>query len=145
MTGNTEFSIVVGIDGSPSSREAYRWARWHAGLTGGHITAVTSWEIPMAYGWSGPGLDEFESAADEALTDILQDDGDSNTRTVDKRVVQGHPANVVLTAVDDVAADMLVLGSRGHGGFVGAVLGSVSQYCVAHAPCPVLIVRDQRS
>lgn len=145
MTGDAKFSIVVGIDGSPSSRQAYAWARWHAGLTGGRITAVTSWEIPMAYAWAGPGLDEFEAAADQTLNEVLQDDGGAEDGSVDKRVARGHPANVVLTAVEDVGAGLLVLGSRGHGGFVGAVLGSVSQYCVAHAPCPVLIVREQRS
>jgi nucleotide-binding universal stress UspA family protein len=55
-------------------------------------------------------------------------------------VVQGHPAQVLLDA--SAGAELLVIGSRGHGGFVGAMLGSVGQHCVHHATCPVVIIRD---
>ena len=56
-----------------------------------------------------------------------------------RHVAEGHPAGVLLAQVE--GADMLVVGSRGHGGFTGMLLGSVSQHVVAHAPCPVVVVR----
>jgi len=62
--------------------------------------------------------------------------------TVRARVAQGHPAFALIRCAR--GADLLVLGSRGHGGFVGALLGSVAQHCVHHAPCPAVIVRGAR-
>ena len=61
---------------------------------------------------------------------------------VEPLVVYGHAADVLVRAAE--GADLLVVGSRGHGGFAGMLLGSISQHCVQHAPCPVLILRDGR-
>ena len=58
---------------------------------------------------------------------------------VSSTVREGNPAKILLEAAD--GADLLVVGSRGHGGFAEALLGSVSQHCVHHAPCPVVIIR----
>ena len=58
---------------------------------------------------------------------------------IEQEVLEGHPAQLLVTAAE--GADLVVVGSRGHGGFVGMLLGSVSQHVAAHAPCPVLVVR----
>jgi nucleotide-binding universal stress UspA family protein len=74
------------------------------------------------------------------LTDTLNELGIEPPVTVRATVAEGHPADVLVRAAR--GADLLVVGSRGHGGFAGSLLGSVSQYCVHHAACPVLVVRD---
>lgn len=132
--------IVVGVDGSPASADALSWAARQAELTGAAIEAVTSWEYPMAFG-GYPAANEIDwpanarSVLDSALDQALGEAADPVTRTV----VEGHPAKVLIDAA--AGAELLVVGSRGHGGFAGLLLGSVSEYVVAHAPCPVLVVR----
>ncbi len=139
--------VVVGIDGSPASIEAVRWAAGYARMTGADLEAVTSWQPPTGYGAGlglGASFDTLEidwpgvasSSLSEALMTALPDDNDSVKRTV----VCGHPAAALLTAAK--GADLLVVGSRGHGGFAGMLLGSVSTHLVAHAPCPVVVVRQ---
>jgi len=137
--------IVAGVDGSPSSLAALRWAQQHAEFTGGVVEAVSAWHIPAAtvgYGFA-PGVaadlgyleEQAKKHLEEAITAAV---GPAHPR-VYGRVVQGFPAEVLLTAAKD--ADLLVLGSRGHGGFADLLLGSVSQHCVHHAHCPVVIMR----
>lgn len=135
--------IVVGVDGSPTSVRALRWAAGQAAVTGAQVHAVMAWMPPSDYalgsgyvadvGWAEDTAAVLEKTIEEAL------DGDA-AEQVERRVVRGHPAQVLLDAA--VGADLLVVGSRGHGGFTGMLLGSVSQHLVAHAPCPVLVVRD---
>jgi nucleotide-binding universal stress UspA family protein len=148
--GNTKSAprIVVGIDGSPSSRAALRWAVRQAGLINGTVDAVMAWEIPMvaqSYGWAPVYVEEtgdFEAAAKERMESVLGAELDpADSQRVSSRVINGHPAQVLLDAACD--ADLLVIGRRGHGSFAEALLGSVSQHCVHHAHCPVLIVRDE--
>ena len=138
--------IVVGVDGSPSSRAALRWAVTQAVLTGGTVNAVMAWQFPRilrAAAWAPIYVDEaagLEEEARKTLDAVISDEvkpGDSHLVTA--RVVQGDPCLVLRQASAD--ADLLVLGSRGHGGFADALLGSVGQYCVHHAHCPVLIMR----
>jgi nucleotide-binding universal stress UspA family protein len=133
--------IVVGVDGSSSSEEALHWAIRQARLTGRTVDAVISWDIPANYG-VGPILDvDWEGAATSTLKDAVAKVVDSpDADRVSQRVVKGHPAPVLLDAAAD--ADLLVVGSRGRGGFKGMLLGSVSQHVVARAPCPVAVVRD---
>jgi nucleotide-binding universal stress UspA family protein len=137
--------IVVGVDGSPSSRSALRWAVGQAALTGGTVEAVIAWRIPMAlsgYAWAPISMDEeanLEQDARKTLDAVISDEVDPADRhRITVRVVNGHAADVLLDAA--AGADLLVVGSRGHGGFADALLGSVGQYCVHHAHCPVMIM-----
>jgi nucleotide-binding universal stress UspA family protein len=81
--------------------------------------------------------------ADEPLSETVASTipADSGV-SVRQRAVAGHPARALLDAAD--GADLLVVGSRGHSGFAGMLLGSVSQHCVHHSPCPVLVIRGHR-
>ncbi len=134
--------IVVGVDGSVPSRAALRWAIRQASLVGATVEAVITWEYPAAYGWGMTLVDtEVAAYAGKALTEaVAQEAGPDCQVTVRERVERGNTAQVLLTAAQ--GAELLVLGSRGHGGFAGALLGSVGQHCVQHSPCPVVIVRD---
>jgi nucleotide-binding universal stress UspA family protein len=138
--------IVVGVDGSPTSRAALRWAARQAKFTDGTVDAVIAWEIPMvlqSYGWAPVYVEEagdFEADARKTLDAVISEEvGPTDSKRVRSLVVNGHPAQALIDAAD--GADLLVVGSRGHGSFAEALLGSVSQHCVHHAPCPVLIVR----
>jgi nucleotide-binding universal stress UspA family protein len=135
---------VVGVDGSPASMAALRWAIRQAKLTGSEVEAVTAWRYPSGYGFA-PIADEatdFEGDAAKILADALNEvAGVGADVIVCPSVVEGHPAEVLVRAAR--GADLLVMGSRGHGGFAGALLGSVSQHCVHHAACPVVIIREK--
>jgi nucleotide-binding universal stress UspA family protein len=138
--------IVVGVDGSAPSRAALRWAVRQAALTGGTVDAVLAWQIPavpQGYGWVPVFIEEEGNFADDARkridTVISEEVGPADSQRVTSRVVQGLPAQVLIDAAG--GADLLVVGSRGHGGFTEALLGSVGQHCVHHAPCPVMIMR----
>jgi nucleotide-binding universal stress UspA family protein len=135
--------IVVGVDGSDASNDALRWAARQAELTGSALVAVNSWQFPAAaYGAVMPLPDDFDSAGasqkivDQAIDETL---GDHPAVQVSTVVAEGPPALELLKAAQN--ADLLVVGSRGHGAFVGMLLGSVSEHCVAHSPCPVVVVR----
>ncbi|MEU6860371.1 universal stress protein [Glycomyces sp. NPDC046736] len=136
--------IVVGIDGSAASSRALAWALRQAALTGGTVEAVQAWEVPAAYGTGMmviPNADEFEAAAKDTLARTVdQVAGNDPGVPVEQHVVAGHPAKALIGAAEGAA--LLVVGSRGHGGFVGTLVGSVSQYCVSHATCPVVVVRE---
>jgi nucleotide-binding universal stress UspA family protein len=144
LTGQ-ERRIVVGVDGSDSSKAALRWTIRQAKLTGSTVDAVTAWHYPPAYGWASvaDGAVDFEGNAKQLLTEALAEvSGLEPDVPVHPLVTEGHPADVLLHAAR--GADLLVVGSRGHGGFTSALLGSVSLYCVLHAHCPVLVLRDER-
>ena len=144
MTGQ-ERRIVVGVDGSGSSKAALRWAIRQAKLTGSSVVAVTSWRYPTPYGLT-PGTGgafDFETNAKNTLTEALAEvSGLEPAVPVRPLVTEGIAAEVLLHEAR--GADLLVVGSRGHGGFASALLGSVSMYCVLHAHCPVLVLRDGR-
>jgi nucleotide-binding universal stress UspA family protein len=135
--------IVVGVDGSAASRAALGWAVRQAKLSGARVEAVTAWEVPLALRtpWP-PGLStDFRKAAADTLADAVADTPDADGRVeIRSEVVEGNPAQVLLDA--SAGAELLVVGSRGHGGFVDALLGSVGQHCVHHATCPVVVIRD---
>jgi nucleotide-binding universal stress UspA family protein len=146
QTAASDRRIVVGVDSSPNSKTALRWAVAQARLTGAGIEAVAAWQEPVmagdASGWT-PVVYDGDSLAvitEKILAETVADVVEQQSEPVDiaTRVVQGHPAQVLLEAAD--GAQMLVLGSRGHGTFTGILLGSVSQHCVQHAPCPVVVV-----
>ncbi|MFD4587330.1 universal stress protein [Streptomyces sp. NPDC058423] len=136
--------IVVGVDGSPSSRAALRWAVRYAGLVGATVDAVAAWDVPGARSWSAPAVDtEFdEEQAERGLVEEVRDVlGESGASRVHERLVRGDAAEVLLDAAE--GAQALVVGSRGRGGFRRALLGSVSHQCAVHASCPVVIVRPE--
>jgi len=138
-----EHRIVVGVDGSDSSKAALRWAIRQAKLTGSSVDAVTAWHYPPAYGWApvADGGTDLEGNAKEALTGALNEvSGLEPEIPVRPLVHKGHAAEVLLGAAR--GADLLVVGSRGHGGLTSAMVGSVSLQCVLHAHCPVLVLRD---
>lgn len=132
--------IVVGVDGSKASIDALRWADRQASLTGADLEAVSAWELPVSSGEYaiGVGID-WEGNAQGILDTAIDGARLSSGQPASRRVVEGHPAQVLIKAA--VGAELLVVGSRGHGGFVGMLLGSVSEHVCAHAPCPVLVVR----
>lgn len=132
--------IVVGIDGSPASVEALRWALAQAALTNSRVEAVTSWQNPAQYGFefANDQVDWIDLAR-STLDTAIKEAGDGGPVELESTIVNGHPAQVLVRA--SVGAQLLVVGSRGHGGFVGMLLGSVSEHVIAHASCPVLVIR----
>lgn len=132
--------IVVGVDGSQWSKAALAWAVRQAELTGAVVEAVTAWELPATSGLDPQLYLDYPAAAAKMLTDAIAEVG--SRATVHPRVKPGHPAEVLVGASD--GAELLVVGSRGHGGFMGALLGSVSLHCIRHAHCPVVVIRGTR-
>jgi nucleotide-binding universal stress UspA family protein len=136
-----ERRIVVGVDGSGPSMAALRWAIRQARLTGATVDAVTAWRYPSGHGW-GPVIDvpaDFEGDAKRTLTQALAEvSGLDPEVPVRPLVLEGHAAEVLLRTAE--GAQLLVVGSRGHGGFASALLGSASMHCVLHARCPVLVL-----
>ncbi|MFJ6662470.1 universal stress protein [Streptomyces sp. NPDC091383] len=138
--------IVVGVDGSEGSRHALGWAVRQAELTGGRVEAVIAWDIPQfhgALGWMPPSSSDeaaLEERARSEVTSAVEEAVAAHPGVqVDTVARYGTPAGVLLEAARDAA--LLVVGSRGLGGFKGLLLGSVAQHCVQHAPCPVLVLR----
>jgi nucleotide-binding universal stress UspA family protein len=138
----TEPRIVVGIDGSPDSQIALEWAVRQAELTSSTLEVVTTWEWPNTYGAPFALPAEYDPDADarrvleEAVAPIH---AAHPSVTIRASAVKGPPAP---TLVDlSQGADLLVVGSRGHGEFAGMLIGSVSNHCVSHAHCSVVVVR----
>ena len=137
-------TIVVGIDGSKQGEAALAFAAREAGLRGDRLVIVCAWEIPMMIEPVGayPG-EPFESLREEAENVIqaaLARVAELEPSVVcEGKVIEGQVASVLLK--ESKQADMLVVGSRGRGGFASLLLGSVSQQVVHHAPCPVVVVR----
>lgn len=137
--------IVVGIDGSEASKNALRWAARLAGPLGARIDAVAVWELTSTYGWSAlPPLysphPEIEKSLNQVVDEVFGADRPADLRV---KVLEGAAANVLLRASQ--GALMLVVGSRGLGGFAGLLLGSVSAKLAEHASCPVLVVHADGS
>jgi nucleotide-binding universal stress UspA family protein len=132
--------IVVGVDGSEPSKEALRWAARIAKAEGAHIDAIAAWEFPTSLGWTvlptdySPKLD-IEKSLTETVDEVF---GENRPADMVLRSFEGSAAKVLLTA--GKGALMIVVGSRGHGGFMGLLLGSVSAKVAEHATCPVLVV-----
>lgn len=144
--------VVVGIDGSPCSARALAWAAHEARTHGAELSVVTSYTVPLppvdggyaAPHWAGEAAwrhqDQLrENATWVQRTTLSETLGEHAGLVVDTDVVEGSAAQALLDASKD--ADLLVVGTRGHGGFAGMLLGSVSQHVVPHAACPVTVVR----
>lgn len=132
--------IVVGVDGSESSRAALAWALQQAELTEAPVDAVIAWEYPVfSVGQVLLPPEDPESRAARALSEAVTATVRGQPVEVRQRVVAGHPAQTLIDAARN--ARLLVVGSRGLGTFSAALLGSVALYCIQHAPCPVVVVR----
>jgi nucleotide-binding universal stress UspA family protein len=136
--------IVAGIDGSPSSLAALEWAARQADLTGSTLVVVAGWRLPGTYAAAGI-TDDYDPAAE--MQTVL----DHSLRAIQHRhrtlrttgqLIYGYPGPALVDASRD--ADLLVVGSRGHGEFTDILLGSVGMHCVTHAHCPVLVYRSDR-
>ena len=139
-------AIVVGVDGSPGSVDALKFALEEARVRSAAVKAVAAWHIPPgAYGNGfaatpiSPAM--FEANAKAGLEKALAQAGTASSGVaVESTVREGQAADVLLEAAR--GAELLVVGSRGRGGFAGLLLGSVGQQCAHHAVCPVAIVPD---
>src|SRR4051794_26073155 len=137
--------IVVGIDGSDSSKNALRWAQSMAEHGSGSVEAVIAWQIMPTYAWAGaywgamPGEPDPASVAEKVLSQVVDEVfGAHRPAALELTVAEGSPAGVLVERSKEAA--MVVVGSRGHGGFTGLLLGSVSEAVAEHAACPVLVV-----
>ncbi len=133
--------IVIGVDGSDASLDALRWALHQAHLTNCEVEAINSWHVPNEYAELVAGRIDWDANAQEILEDSLATVKNDEDVKVIRTVTEGHPAAVLTDASTN--ADLLVVGSRGHGGFAGMLLGSVSVHVSAHAHCPVVVIRHQ--
>jgi nucleotide-binding universal stress UspA family protein len=139
--------IIVGVDGSTEAQRALEWALREAAVRGARVRAVHAYEIPVAYtGYHAGGVmispelteraqEEAEQLLEKVIAAVEVPEGVHVQREV---VADLQPAQALIAQSKD--ADMLVVGSRGRGGFTGLLLGSVSQQCVHHATCPVVVV-----
>ena len=141
--------IVVGIDGSEGARRALEWALEEAKLRDARIVVIHAWLEPAAVAGgsvvSAGGVEPeiFEEAAERTLHELLISvDTDGLPHGLESHVVAGAPAHALVEASRE--ADLVVVGSRGLGGFSGLLLGSVSQQVAHHATCPVVIIPTHR-
>ncbi|HEY6533745.1 MAG TPA: universal stress protein [Acidimicrobiales bacterium] len=136
--------IVVGVDGSVGSRSALRWAHAEAVLRSCPLEVVLVWQFPVmtslpAFG-AVPPPEDLSGDSEASLQATLQEEGVASTDAVPvtATVAEGAAAAALIEVAKD--ADLLVVGSRGRGGFTGLLLGSVSQQCTMHGRCPVVVV-----
>lgn len=134
--------IVVGVDASEPSKSALRWAFRQAEMTGAPLRVVMSWDLPATAYWAviPEGLNfeaDTRKVLDETVNEVLGPDPGVDVTAV---VTEGRPAAALID--ESKGASLLVVGSRGHGAFAGMLLGSVSEHCVSHAHCPVVVVRE---
>lgn len=140
-----ERRIVVGVDGSRSSKAALRWAIRQASITDMDVEAIAAWTIPTYYGYSlfadGVQADDIAGPARRMIIKTIDEVGGADAEgKITSAVIHGDAAQVLVDA--SARAALLVLGNRGHSVLAEALLGSVSQRCVHHATCPVVIVQD---
>jgi nucleotide-binding universal stress UspA family protein len=141
--------VIVGIDGSAHSARALEWAVTQAALQRAAVTVITVNTVP-ASPWSGhpvvlaqdPAvLDRMRQAAEEMTVKVTSQLGEARPASVTVRAINGFPSKELIDASRD--ADLLVVGSRGAGGFARLMVGSTSDQVVHHAHCPVVVVRSE--
>lgn len=134
--------VVVGVDGSDGSRAALRWSAAEATQWGVPLVAVWAWEFsPLIVVTDAPiEIEALRASVQARLQETLVGElGEDRAAHVEARAVEDAPARALIEAAGE--DDLIVVGSRGHGGIKGALLGSVSQQVVQHAACPVTVVR----
>jgi len=132
--------IVVGVDGSEAAHRALEWAIDEARQRGAVVEAIHAWHQPFVSGYSAMGeipLGDYETDA-QAVLDAAIAAVNTAGVTIEGKVIPGGAAQVLVEAAK--GASLLVVGSRGRGGFSGLLLGSVSQQSAHHAPCPIVII-----
>jgi nucleotide-binding universal stress UspA family protein len=145
MEAGTTGSIVVGFDGSDAAEKALAWASAEAKLRSAKLKLVSAWQVTglvYSYGYVPSVEPSLEEAARERAQLVLDEQAEQIRAAgveVETETRQGQAADALVDASEN--ADLLVVGSRGHGGFTGLLLGSVSTQCAHHARCPVVIVR----
>jgi nucleotide-binding universal stress UspA family protein len=154
-SGQDQVRIVVGVDGSDESQAALRWATEEARVHGAELEAVYAWEpplqLPVVSAPSNPPIGSIQvdrkllaRRAEETLEAAVgQVFGDHRPAYLRPLVLEGPAAAVLID--QSLHADLLAIGSRGHGGFKGLLLGSVTEQCVRHARSSVLVVRGTHS
>lgn len=148
-------SIVVGVDGSPESQAALRWAAEEAALREARLVVVWAWTFVPPAPIAEPGMIPVPamdySGASEAERAAVEEEFDAALRAampselpveVERKLLEGDPAHVLESEAQ--GADLVVVGSRGRSGIAAALLGSVSKHVVDHAPCPVVVVKAPR-
>jgi nucleotide-binding universal stress UspA family protein len=149
-----EMSVVVGVDGSRGSSAALQWAIAEARLRNAPLRAVHAWiyvqpAVPSLIGYPYSAedvysiVDDRRQAAEQILEQATGELAEAQDIEIERVLAEGSAARVLIEAVGP--DDLLVVGSRGHGGFTSLLLGSVSQQCALHAPCPVVIVRGTKA
>ncbi len=132
--------IIVGVDGSASSNAALEWAAQEAEIRGSALELIHAWNYPnLGYGGYVAVLEDFEKDASALLEEVVTATKEShpNLKLVSS-LLQGPTAQTIMERAKE--ADMVVVGSRGRGGFSGLLLGSVGQQLVHHCPVPVVII-----
>jgi nucleotide-binding universal stress UspA family protein len=138
--------IVVGIDGSPNSERALDWAMKEAAALHAPLTVIAVHEVPKSY-WGGipvvgpgdaPVVDQLRQSAETMTHEAESRLGDARPASVEVRAISGFPVKELVDASEN--ADLIVVGSRGGGGFARLLLGSVSSQVIQHAACPVVTV-----
>jgi nucleotide-binding universal stress UspA family protein len=136
--------MVVGVDGSSSSRAALRWAVEEARLRSCTLDVVLAWRDPVVAFGPTPQVprEDLEGAARATLLDLMAGEGltESGDPPANAVPIEGAPAAALIEAA--IGAELVVVGARGLGAFTGMLLGSVSQHCVTHASCSVVVVRE---
>ena len=142
ISGDGKGFILVGVDGSEASINALRWAAQQAKITESPLKVLMTWEFPISYGWMPAYSSEWDPEKDAGrdldlvISEVL---GEDSGIEVIPLVCEGHPSPILLR--ESEGASLLVVGNRGHGGFSGLLIGSVSEYLVTHAKCPVAVIR----
>ena len=159
-TSPTRGVVVVGVDGSEASGAALRWAAVEARLRKTRLRVVHAWtfNFPVLEGLGyagayvgasvdvqpGAGMSHQRQIAEDLVDHAIADLGaEADGVEIDREVLEGPAAEMLAGTVTD--RDLLVVGSRGRGGFAGLLLGSVSQQCAHRASCPVVIVRAAKA
>jgi nucleotide-binding universal stress UspA family protein len=138
-------TVLVGVDGSPHSRKALTWAAAEAADHGADLVVLNVWEHTVPPPSGSVSVSEHyvpepsQRTAEDLLAEIKEELGEDPPVLVQPLVRHGNPAKVLID--ESTQADLLVVGTRGHGGFRGLVLGSVSQHVAAYAKCSVTVVR----
>ncbi|MEW6470877.1 MAG: universal stress protein [Actinomycetota bacterium] len=137
--------IIVGVDGSETAQEALRWAVEEARRRNATVEAVYAWHQPFAAGYAEMAeinIDAYSKEAQQILDATVDAVDATGIAPVERKLVTGNAASALVEEAK--GADLLVVGSRGRGGFAGLLLGSVSQQVAHHAPCPVVIIPPAR-
>jgi nucleotide-binding universal stress UspA family protein len=133
------YKVVVGVDGSPHSAAALRWAIGEAAEHHGEVLAVLAWQMPFVSIPGAFGRDELEQSYKEYLVKTISEAAPSPPVPLTSVVAEGEPIESLIEAAK--GAQLLVLGTKGQSRYAGLMLGSVSAACAANAPCPVVLIR----